>query len=60
MKNMERIKMMLMERAKRKYKRIFPCAKSRRFKDCFTRYNRTLYFWFDTEDHNTHIVSEKI
>lgn len=60
MGKMDKLKTMLMERAKRRYKRIFPCAKSRKFIDCFTRHNNTLYFWFDTKDRNTHIVSEKI
>lgn len=60
MKNIDRLKMMLMERAKRRYKRIFPCAKSRKFENCFTRHRKTLYFWFDTKDRNTHVVYEKL
>lgn len=60
MKNVDTLKETLMERAKRRYKIIFPCSRSGKFKDCFTRYNKTLYFWFDTKDHNTHVVSKKL
>ena len=60
MKKIGVIKEMLMERARKRYKRIYPCSRSRKFKDCFTRYNRTLYFWFDTKDHNTHVIFEKL
>ncbi len=60
MKNINVIKERLMERAKKKYKRIFPCSKSRKFKDCYTRHDKNLYFWFDTKDRNTHMVYEKV
>jgi len=57
---MEKIEKKLMKKAKKRFKLIYPCSRSQKFKDCYTRYGDTLYFWFDTADHNTHVVFEKM
>jgi hypothetical protein len=57
---MELVKLRLMKKALRKYKRIYPCAKSRKFRNCFTRDGNVMYFWFVTDDKSTHLVSEKL
>lgn len=46
----------IIKKAVNKYKRIFPCGGKRRFSECFTRESdNSLYFWFNTEDHSTHV-----
>ncbi len=57
---MDGIKETLFKKAVKKYKKIFPCSRSRRFKDCFTVYEDTLYFWFNTKDQNTHVEFKKL
>lgn len=57
---MKLVKKRLLEKAVRKYKRIYPCAKSKRFRNCYTQNDDVMYFWFVTEDKSTHIVSEKL
>ena len=56
----KKIKTKLIREAKRKYKSIFPCSRTEKFKDCFTLYGDKLYFWFDTADQNTHVVYEEL
>lgn len=57
---MKRIKTRLFKKAKKKHKKIFPCAKSGGFQDCYTLHNNILYFWYNTEDDNTHVELEKL
>jgi hypothetical protein len=30
------------------------------FSECFTWSNNKLFFWFNTEDHSTHLIAEKV
>ena len=57
---MKRIKTRLFNKALKKYKKIYPCAKSRGFQDCYTQHKDILYFWYNTEDENTHVETEKL
>ncbi len=57
---MKQIKTRLFKKALKRHKKIFPCAKSRSFQECYTYYNKTLYFWYNTEDMNTHVEVEKL
>ena len=54
---MSKFEKKLIVRACKKYKRIFPCAKLKSFSDCFTRYKKSVIFWFNTEDGSTHTVT---
>ncbi len=49
----------LIQRAKNRYKKIFPCGNRRTFAECFTKTNDKLCFWFDTEDRSTHVEVEE-
>ena len=53
---MSKEKKKLVEKARSLYKRIFPCGKKVSFADCFTQDENMLFFWFDTEDHSTHML----
>lgn len=45
----------LIEKATATYKKIYPCGTTGSFSECFTVYKNHLLFWFDTEDHSTHV-----
>ncbi len=57
---MSRKKKKLIQKARSLYNKISPCGAKRTFEECFTLSENTLFFWFDTEDHSTHILTEKI
>jgi hypothetical protein len=46
----------LIEQARNRHKRIYPCANQADFEECFTITGNRLMFWFNTEDHSTHLV----
>lgn len=48
----------LIEKAKLKYKRIFPCGDKKHFSECFTKEENEVIFWFNTEDDTTRVVTE--
>ena len=54
---MDRIQQSLINRARKKYKTIFPCASKTNFSECFTAYQGKILFWFDTEEGSTHIIT---
>ena len=39
-----------------KHKFIYPCSNRPNFKECFTRNEDKLFFWFNTEDQSTHVL----
>ena len=49
----------LIEKAKRKFGSIYPCCHTQRWIDCFSVYNGKLYFWFNADDHSTHVVMDE-
>ena len=53
-------KKMLIEKARKMYKKIYPCGKSETFSECFTENGDHLLLWFNTEDDSTHIVKEMV
>lgn len=57
---MDRLKFDLIRKALRAYKRIYPCGTRNSFSECFTFQDDNLLFWFDTEDHSTHLLVENI
>ena len=57
---MNGLKRKLIQRAKKKYKKIYPCSYLKKLSECFTIDDNILYFWFNSVDHSTHIVKTKI
>ncbi len=57
---MEKLKQGLIQKAKSKYGTIYPCGNTELFSDCFTKYNKKVQFWFNTEDESTHLVEESM
>jgi hypothetical protein len=60
METMSEMQEQLIERARKTYKRIFPCASRRSFDECFTIFGRKFCFWFDTDDGSTHMVVTEV
>jgi hypothetical protein len=56
---MNELKKRMIERARREHRAIFPCATRSSLDDCFTVEENEVYFWYNTEDHSTHILIEK-
>lgn len=52
------IEQKIMEQALRKYKKIYPCGSKKSLWECFTRYNDSVLFWFNTEDDTTHMIRQ--
>jgi hypothetical protein len=52
---MDTLKMTLLQKALNKYGKIFPCGTKNTFNECYTQFEDMILFWFDTEDHSTHI-----
>ncbi|MBD3346342.1 MAG: hypothetical protein GF401_14905 [Chitinivibrionales bacterium] len=50
----------LISEAKRKYKRIYPCTAKPSLAECFTLHNNKLLFWFNTDDHTTHVMTAEM
>ncbi len=53
-------KLRMIERAIERHHHIYPCRTAESLDECFTRSGGTLFFWYNTDDHNTHIMSEDI
>jgi hypothetical protein len=52
-------KSVIIEKATKKFKRIFPCSKKTNLHECFTIEAGELILWFNTDDFSTHCLSEK-
>lgn len=57
---MGEIRERMIQRAMMQYGAICPLQDKASFSDCFTCENRTLIFWFNTEDQSTRLIAEKI
>ena len=57
---MNQLKNTLIEKAKIEYAAIFPCSEKNSFNDCFTLEENSLFFWFNTSDHSTHVLCASI
>jgi hypothetical protein len=58
--NMNNLKENMIRKAMNRYKNIAPCAKYRSLEDCFTVEEDKIYFWFNTEDKSTHVLSAEM
>jgi hypothetical protein len=57
---MNNLKKNMIRKAMKRYKNIAPCAKHPSLEDCFTIEDDKIYFWFNTEDHSTHVVTAEM
>ena len=55
---MNELKTRMIKKAEKKHKKIFPCAKKTQFEECFTKNNDFVFFWYNTEDQSTHVITE--
>ncbi len=55
---MNELEIRMIKKAEKKHKKIFPCAQKAHLEDCFTRNSEFIFFWYNTEDHSTHVISE--
>ena len=55
---MNKTKLELIEKARKTYKRIYPCGARSSLSECFTPIDngRKVVFWFNTQDNNTHVL----
>ena len=49
----------MIEQATSHHGRIYPCAHKGSFTECFTEDNGLRFFWFNTEDKSTHVITAK-
>ncbi len=57
---MNELKTRMIKKAEKRHKKIFPCAHRAHFDDCFTNNNDFVFFWYNTEDHSTHVITEAL
>jgi hypothetical protein len=57
---METIQNSMIEQAQRQFKTIYPCGLKKSLTECFTRHNNHIIFWFNTEDHTTHMLTSDV
>ncbi|MBN1576726.1 MAG: hypothetical protein JW913_09255 [Chitinispirillaceae bacterium] len=57
---MNELKTRMIRKAEKRHKKIFPCAQKSHFEDCFTDNNDFIFFWYNTEDHSTHVITESV
>lgn len=55
---MGKLKKRALDKARKKYGRIYPCGSKKSLYDCFSFEGDSLYFWFNSEDRSTHVVQE--
>jgi hypothetical protein len=55
-KPMKELKLQLIERALEEHQVIFPCTSRGELEECFTETDNKLLFWFNTQDHSTHLI----
>lgn len=58
--SMNELKTDMIAEAKNDYSVIFPCGNKTSFEECFTRNEDQLLFWFNTEDHSTHVITKTL
>ncbi len=57
---MDELEKTLIAKARSLHESIYPCAQKEYLTDCFTVQGNQLFFWFNTKDHSTHVMIEKI
>jgi hypothetical protein len=54
------LKRRLIKKAKKKHCHIFPCALKKDLNACFSVVDDRLFFWYNTHDKSTHVVSARV
>ena len=57
---MNLLKEKLVSQARSKYEEIYPCSDIEDLSECFTVIDNTVFFWFNTKDCSTHVLSAEI
>ncbi len=47
----------MIRKAAKKHNKIYPCAQKQQLSDCFTRHENQVFFWYNTEDQSTHVIT---
>ena len=50
----------MIKKAEKRHKKIYPCAEKMHLEDCFTKNKDFVFFWYNTEDHSTHVITEAL
>ena len=50
----------MIKKAEKLHKKIYPCALKNDLDQCFTNTRDFLFFWYNTEDHSTHVITEAL
>lgn len=56
---MNKLERRMIDLATKKHDKIYPCATKQQLTDCFTRHENMVFFWYNTEDHSTHVIKAK-
>ena len=54
---MNELKKDILLRAIERYENIYPCSNRDDFSESFTEEDGRLFFWFNTEDQSTHLLT---
>jgi hypothetical protein len=57
---MNALKKSMIKKARSRFKRILPCGRRRKLKECFTVEKDRMFFWFNTQDQSTHVLCTEI
>jgi hypothetical protein len=57
---MNLLKEKLVSEARTKYDEIYPCSHLDSLAECFTVIDNTVFFWFNTKDCSTHMLSAQM
>jgi hypothetical protein len=57
---MNEIKLNMIKKAMDLYQEIHPCSSKAELLECFTCEENGILFWFNTNDHSTHVLVEMI
>jgi len=57
---MNELKSHLINKARERYRSIYPCHPKEDINECFTVEENKLLLWFNTEDNSTHLVSREL
>jgi hypothetical protein len=58
--SMNELKTDMIAKATHDYDLIFPCGNKLSLEECFTTNGDQILFWFNTEDHSTHVITKTL
>jgi hypothetical protein len=57
---MNEIKILMINEATDNYTSIYPCGNKKDLEECFTTHDNQIFFWFNTDDKSTHVISKSL